>query len=289
MLKRIDFKNEYVCTIIGLVVNGVLTVFKFLAGIFGHSQAMLADAIHSLSDGFATAITYIALKLAKKPEDREHPYGHENIEIIVSWLVAVLLLLTGIYLGYSAIHTCYHGNYVVPTKIAVVAAVASIVLKELLYKYTIFIGNALNSPALKANAYDHRSDAFSSIGALLGIAGAMYGWRFLDPLAGLVISGFIIKMGLDILKESSKIIMDEMPSEEMVAEIKDFISKYSGIKGCSNLRIHPVGRNYIIDVSVNVDKNITVRQGHLIATNLKEALLKEKPNLKDIIVHIEPY
>ncbi|MBN1383899.1 MAG: cation transporter [Elusimicrobia bacterium] len=289
MLERINFKDEYVCTIIGLIVNGLLTLFKFIAGIFGHSQAMLADAIHSLSDGFATVITYIALKLSKKPEDREHPYGHENIEIIVSWMVAVLLLLTGIYLGYSAIHTCYHGQYTVPTKIAAVAAVTSIILKEILYRYTIHIGKVLNSPVLKANAYDHRSDAFSSIGALIGIIGAIYGWRFLDPIAGLVISGFIIKMGLDTMKESNKIVMDALPSEELVNEIRDFITKYNGVRGCSNLRIHPVGRHYIIDVSISVDKDLTVQQGHIIATELREALIKEKPDLKDVIIHIEPY
>jgi cation diffusion facilitator family transporter len=202
MLLKINLKDEYVCTIIGLVSNGALTVFKLFAGIIGHSQAMIADAIHSLTDGFATGITYIALKAAKRPEDKEHPYGHENIEVIAASMVAIILLLTGLYLGYSALHMIYHKHYIQPTKIAIYGAVISIILKESLYRYTFFIGNWLKSPALKANAYDHRSDALSSVAALIGIVGAINGWTFLDPLAGIMISIFIIKMAFDILKES---------------------------------------------------------------------------------------
>jgi len=288
MSYRIDFKNEYTCTIIGLILNGILTVFKFLAGIFGHSQAMIADAMHSLSDGLATAITYIALRLAKKPEDKEHPYGHENIEVIVSWIVAVILLLTGIFLGYSAVRTIYHNQYTRPTMIALYAAIVSIIFKELLYRYTIHVGNILNSPALKANAYDHRSDAFSSAGALIGIFGAIYKWQFLDPLAGMIISIFIVKMGIDIIREGNKIIMDAMPSENFINDIKKIIETFPDVKQHSNLRIHPVGRHYIMDVSITVDKNLTVFEGHGIATALRESLINNKLQVKDIIVHIEP-
>ncbi|MFC2092163.1 cation diffusion facilitator family transporter, partial [Elusimicrobiota bacterium] len=205
ILKKTDFKNEYTCTIIGLFTNAFLTVLKLSVGIIGQSHALIADSIHSLSDGFATFITYIAIKISNKPADEDHPYGHGNIETIASWFVAVLLLLTGIYLGYSAIHAIYHKNYFIPHMITMWIALLSAISKEILYRYTIFVGKLVNSPAIKANALDHRSDAFSSIGALIGIIAARFGYPFLDPLAGIIISAMIIKMGLHIFRESTNI------------------------------------------------------------------------------------
>ena len=284
-----DLGNDFVCTRIGLFSNATLTVFKFLAGVLGHSQAMLADSIHSLSDGFATVITYIAIKWAKKPEDEKHPYGHGNIEVIASWMVAVILLLTGGFLAYSAVHSIIHKHYARPSGIALFAAIVAILLKEVLYRYTIYVGRSLNSPALKANAYDHRSDAFSSVGSFIGIGGAMLGWKFLDPVAGIVISFFVVKMGVDIVVENNRIIMDAMPSEDVIDGIKNFIEKFPGIKGQSDMRIHPVGREYIIDVSVFVDRSLTVAEGHRIATSLKETVTKNHEMVRDMIIHVEPY
>ncbi len=250
---------------------------------------MIADAINSLFDVLSSVIIYLGIKIGKKPEDDEHPYGHENIEVIVSWIVAIIVLLTGLFLGYSAFHTIVDKDYSHPSAIALWAAIITIIIKEILHRYTLKVGNILNSPAIKANAFDHRSDVLASTSALIGIAGARMGWLFLDPAASLVISVFIMRTGVNIMKESNRIIMDAVPSEEFVKELKEFILRYSEIKEFSNLRVHPIGRNYIIDVSISVKKDYTVSKGHEIANNLRESLIKEKPFLKDVIIHVEPY
>ncbi|MFH1541455.1 MAG: cation diffusion facilitator family transporter [Elusimicrobiota bacterium] len=289
MTKKIDFKNEYVCITIGLISNSILLIFKFLVGIFGHSQAMVADAINSLFDVLTSAIVYFGIKMAKKPEDDEHPYGHENIEVIVSWIVSIIVLLTGFFIGYSAFHIIIHKHYSRPHSIALWAAIITIIIKEVLYRYTLKVGNILNSPAIKTNAFDHRSDVLSSLSVFVGIVGARMGWLFFDPVASLVVSIFIMRTGVNIMNESNKIVMDSIPSEKFVKEIREFILKYPEIKKISNLRVHPIGRNYIIDVSIFVHKDYSVSKGHEIATNLKEFIIKEKSFIKDVIVHVEPY
>ena len=289
MLRKINFKNEYVCTLTGLVSNSVLVIVKFAAGIFGHSHAIIADAINSLFDVVSSLIVYFGLKMAKKPKDDEHPYGHENIEVIVSWIVSIIVLLTGLFLGYFALHTIIHKEYARPCSITLWAAVTTIIVKETLHRYTLKVGTILNSPSIKANAFDHRSDVFASISAFIGIAGARMGWLFLDPVASLVVSAFIMRTGANIMKESNRIVMDSIPSKEFIIEIKEFILRFPEIKKFSDLRVHPVGRNYIIDVSIFVHNNYTVSKGHEIATDLREALIKERPFLKDAIIHVEPY
>jgi cation diffusion facilitator family transporter len=288
-MKKVNFKNPYVCTIVGLIVNGLLVIFKFVLGVLGHSQAMVADAVHSLSDQFATTITYVALKISDKPADKNHPYGHGNIEIIVSWLVAISLLVTGAYLGYRAVHSMIYAHYTRPNMFALWAAVISIVLNEFLYRYTIYVGKLLRSPVLKANAYDHRSDALTSVGALLGIAGAIYKFPVLDAVAGLIISVFVIRMGINIIKEASAIVMHAAPSQELTDDIKKIIKQMPEIKYFHKLRIHPIGRKHFMDISIEVDKNLTVTQGHEIASTLRIAIVKKFPHFEDVIIHIEPY
>lgn len=285
----LDFKNPYTCTIVGLIVNGLLVISKLVLGIMGRSQALVADAIHSLSDEFATVITLIALKISDKPADKNHPYGHGNIEVIVSWFVAISLLITGLYLGYRAVHSIIHGHYLQPNILAVWGAVISIFLNEFLYRYTIYVGKLLHSPVLKANAYDHRSDALTSVGALIGIAGAIYKFPVLDSIAGLVISVFIIRMGINIMRETSDIVMHASPPQELLEDIKKIIKRMPEIKYFHKLRIHSVGRKYFMNVSIEVDKNLTVTSGHKIASVLRIEVVKNFPHFADVIIHIEPH
>ncbi|MCX7940667.1 MAG: cation diffusion facilitator family transporter, partial [Endomicrobia bacterium] len=172
---KINFIDDKNCTLIGLIINFFLVIAKFIAGFLGKSQTMIADAIHSLSDGVATLTVFISLNYSRKPADKNHPYGHENIEVLVAIFVSLLILITGILLGYSSLHTFVHKHYVIPKNITIYMAFISILVKEILYRYTHFVGAKLNSPMIIANAYDHRSDAFSSVGALIAITAAKLG------------------------------------------------------------------------------------------------------------------
>ncbi len=285
-----NFFSDKISTLISFLVNLFLVIIKFLSGIFGKSQTMIADAIHSLSDGIATIIVYISLNFSKKPADKNHPYGHGNIEVIVAIFVSFLIFLTGFFLGYSAIHSIIHKHYydTIPEKFTIYIAILSIIVKELLYRYTYFVGKKLNSPMIIANAYDHRSDALSSVGALLAIIFARVAVPIMDPLGSIIISLFILKMGFEILKDNIFIIMDTVPSDKLQIEVNNLINTVKGVKSSYSTRIHPVGRHYFIETEIVVDKEITVEQAHNIAEEVK-TLLKNSNNLiKDVIVHIEP-
>lgn len=286
----INLFSDKISTIICLCTNLFLVAIKFLSGVVGKSQTMIADAIHSLSDGIATLIVYISLNFSQKPADKNHPYGHENIEVLVAIFVSLLILITGIFLGYSSIHNIIHKHYyeTKPEKFTIYIAILSILVKELLYRYTYFVGKKLNSPMIIANAYDHRSDAFSSVGALLAIIFARTALPIMDPIGSIVISLFIFKMGFDILKENIFIVMDTTPSEKFQSEINDLINSVQGVESSSSTRIHPVGRHYFIETEIIVDKELTIEQAHNIAEEVKNILKNSNKLIKDVIVHIEP-
>ncbi len=284
-----NIKNDKTCTIIGFVINGILIIIKFIAGIVGKSQTMIADAIHSFSDGIATFLVLISLKYSQKPPDKKHPYGHGNIEVITALLVAVLILITGIFLGYSALHTIVHHHYEkAPENLTIYIAIISILTKELLYRYTFYVSKLLNSPMLKANAYDHRSDAFSSVGALLAIIFSKIGNPILDPIGAIIISLFILKMGIDIIKENILIIMDTTPSEKMQKDIDNLICSVNGVIISNNTKIHPVGRQFFIEATIAVNKELTIEEAHNIAEEVKKVLKNNYTQIEDVTIHIEP-
>lgn len=288
-MKSNFFLNDKNCTFIGLVVNLLLIIFKFTAGVLGKSQTMVADAIHSLSDGVATLVVFISLQYSQKPADKNHPYGHENIEVLTAIFVALLILITGVFLGYSSIHVLVHKHYAIPENITIYAALVSIFIKESLFRYTYFVGKKLNSPVIIANAYDHRSDAVSSIGALSAIITAKLGLLFMDPVGSILISLFILKMGIDILKENALIVMDTAPEENIQNQIKNLINSVNGVCNSSSTKIHQVGRHFFIETEIQVDKNLTIQQAHEIAEQVKKVLKNYNTQIKDINVHIEPF
>ncbi len=285
---KINFKDEKFCTVFSLVINFILFIIKFLAGIIGKSQTMIADSIHSLSDEVATFVVLISLKYSKKPPDKNHPYGHGNIEVITAFFVSLLILITGIFLGYSAIHTIVHKHYVVPETITIYIAILSIITKELLFRYTYFVGKDLNSSMIIANAYDHRSDALSSVGALVAILAAKVALPIVDPIGGIIISLFVLKMGMDVLKENVFIIMDTVPSQKVQSDVEHLISNVNGVKNFSFAKIHPVGRYFFIETEILVDKQLTLEEAHSIAEEVKTVLKTHIPQIKDVVVHIEP-
>lgn len=285
---RLSCSEGIFCTRIGLLVNVLLTGLKLAAGILGRSQAMIADALHSFSDVMATGGVYIGFKIAERPADRDHPFGHGNADTLAAVFVALILLLTGVYIGVSAFHIILHQEYHAPTNLALGAAVVSIVVKEILFRYTLKVGRRVNSQAIIANAWDHRSDVYSSIAALIGIVGAKLGLVFLDPVAGLVIAGLIIRMAFHLMKTNVNILMDGMPDEGTLKEVIETTIQVDGVEGTRETRIHPVGPRNIVDTKVLVDKNLSVEEGHNIATRVKETLMKSHKDIKDVIVHVEP-
>ncbi|NQT00114.1 MAG: cation transporter [Candidatus Omnitrophica bacterium] len=277
------------CIQIGLLTNLGLTVFKFFAGIFGLSQAMLADALHSLSDILTSGVAYAGICIGEKPADKDHPYGHGNAETIAAILVALIVFCIGGYVAFSAISTIVHRHFHAPLTIALFAAIVSIIVKELLFRYTIKVGKISNSPAVIADAWHHRSDAYSSIAALIGIAGAKISFLFLDPLAGLVVSVMIAKIALKLLRANIGIIMDENPHPDFIDKIKTIVQKVEGVRRVDSIRVHRRGPTFTIDLEVAVDGKMTVDQGHAIAVEVRSKLVEQVQYVREVMVHINPY
>ena len=226
-------------SVVSIAVNLLLFVFKLAAGILAHSAAMVSDAVHSASDVFSTFIVIIGFRLSAKKADKEHPYGHERMECAASIILAVILLITGLEIGRSAIHTLFSGSpeeITVPGTLALVAAGVSILVKEFMYRYTIHYSKKINSGALKADAWHHRSDALSSIGALIGIGGAMLGVPVLEPISCLVICAFILKAVVEIFKDAIDKMVDKSCDEDTERKMKELIEKEQGV--CSLVSLH---------------------------------------------------
>lgn len=285
----------YRVTIVGSIVNFMLLVFKFVAGVLGHSAAMVADAVHSLSDFVTDIIVIVFVRISSKPADSTHGYGHGKFETLATTIVGCVLLGVGIGIcvnGVSDIIGLFRGELQpAPSMIALVAAAVSILFKEVLYQYTLFKGKNLCSQAVIANAWHHRSDAFSSIGALLGIGGAVLGgdrWRVLDPVAAVVVSLFIVKVAISILKNSLDELLEHSLSEEVEQEIVQIILSVEGVSSPHHLRTRRIGNNYAIEVHIRMNGDLSLFDAHRM-TSVVERLLKERFGENTIVtIHTEP-
>jgi len=288
-MAKVDFFYSKTCTLIGLVGNVVLSIFKLLAGIFGFSYAMIADAIHSISDSFATGIAYIGIRIGERPADESHPYGHANAETIAAFFVALTILGAGAFVGVDAVQLVVQKNFETPAMIALVAAVISIIIKEAMFRYTLKVGQRNNNPAVIATAWDHRSDVYSSVAAFLGILGARLGFQYLDPIAGLVVAVLIIKMSLTLLRSNIGILMDERPETAVLDEIRATALEVGEVQAIDSLRVHRRGSTFTIDIEIAVDSRLTVKQGHQVAAEVKNKLLNKVEHVQDVMVHVNPY
>lgn len=278
-------------SLVGIVGNIILCSFKMFAGIAGKSGAMISDAVHSLSDVFATFIAFLGVKMSKRGADKAHPYGHERVECIASLILGCILLVTGLGIGKIGLQNIFAGNYdklSVPGGIALVAAVVSIVVKEAMYWYTRHYAKILNSAAFMADAWHHRSDAFSSIGSLIGIGGAMLGFPVLDAVASVVICLFILKVSLDILLDAVNKMMDTSCGEEYEQKLKDFILKQKGVDDVDLLHTRMFGNKVYVDLEISVDANKTLKAAHEVAENVHDNVEKDFPNTKHIMIHVNP-
>lgn len=288
-------KEIYRVTIAGSIVNAVLLVFKFVAGIWGHSAAMLADAVHSLSDFVTDVIVILFVRISNKPQDKGHDYGHGKYETLATAIIGILLLLIGfgiLWNGASSIWLFMKGKPLeAPGMVALVAALVSIVSKEVLYRYTAMKGKSLNSQAVVANAWHHRSDAFSSIGTAVGIGGAILlgeKWRVLDPIAAVVVSLFIMKVAVRLLLPCIDELLEKSLPDEVEREIEQALLSFPGVSEPHHLRTRRIGSYCAIEVHVRMDGGITLEEAHSTATAIERKLKALFGEGTLINIHVEP-
>ncbi len=284
---RMDIVNDV--GIKTLIANVVLSIIKIIAGIVAKSSAMVADGFHTVSDVISTIAVMIGVKFSEKEADESHPYGHERIESVLTVFLALILLFTGVGIALTAIKSIMHNDFSKPGILALIAAILSIVTKEGMYRYTMKYANKINSTALKADAWHHRSDAFSSIGTLFGIGGAMLGFEILDPVAGIVVSILIIKVSTEIFMQGINQLVDKSADKETVGKIEDTIKHIDGVKRVDDVKTRLHGSRLYVDVEIAVDKNITVFEGHQIAQVVHDTIEKNLPDVKHCMVHVNPY
>lgn len=271
--------------------NIALTLFKLLAGIIAHSNAMISDAVHSASDVFSSIIVIIGVKLASKEADKEHPYGHERFEPVAAIVLAVILFITGLFIGRSAIEQLsagFESAVEIPGLLALFAAILSIVAKEAMYRYTAHYAKALDSGALMADAWHHRSDALSSIGALIGIGGARLGYPWLDAAASLVICLFIVKAAYDIFSDAIKKMVDHACDAETEAAIAACVKEQDGVLGIGTLQTREFGNKIYVDVEIYADGTLPLTESNAIAEQVHDAIEEKFPKIKHIIVQVNP-
>lgn len=278
-------------SLVSIAGNVVLSLMKLLAGIVAHSNAMISDAVHSASDVFSTIIVIIGIRLASKESDKEHPYGHERLECVAAIVLAMVLLITGIGIGYTAVSNIARGNYEelsVPGILALIAAIVSIVSKEAMYWYTRFYAKKIDSSALMADAWHHRSDAFSSVGALIGIAGARMGYPIMDSIASLVIFVFIVKAAYDIFKDAVDKMVDHSCDEQTQNEIYTCVKNHKDVLGVDLLQTRIFGNKIYVDVEIEVNASYSLRDAHHIAESVHDMIEQTFPKVKHIMVHVNP-
>lgn len=277
-------------SIISIIANVVLAAFKLVAGILAHSSAMVSDAIHSASDVFSTFVVMIGIKIASKEPDEEHPYGHERMECVAAIILATILCITGLGIGKNALSniTGNSGEMAVPGMLALIAAIVSIIVKEAMFWYTRHYAKMIDSGALMADAWHHRSDALSSIGAFIGIIFARMGYVMMDSIACLVICVFIVKAAYDIFKDAIDKMVDKSCSLEVEAEIRTIVMSVDGVKGIDSLSTRLFGNKMYVDIEIRADGEKTLNETHEIAEAVHDSIEAQFEKVKHIMVHVNP-
>lgn len=288
-------REIYKVTLVGSAANVLLTVFKFVAGILGHSAAMTADAIHSLSDLLTDAVVLLFVRISSKPEDKDHDYGHGKYETLATTIIGLALAAVAVGLGWTAVESMLFwyggGSLPAPGMLALWAAVVSIVLKELVYRYTVHRGKNLNSPALQANAWHHRSDALSSLGTLAGIGGAILlgnRWTVLDPIAGFVVSLFILRVAWKLLKGSFNELLEASLPDEIEKEILEVVTSFPDVSDPHHLRTRRIGSRYAIELHIRMDGAMPLAASHARTCEIEQALKARFGERTHITLHVEP-
>ena len=276
---------------VSIIQNVLLSLFKLFAGIFANSNAMISDAIHSASDVFSTIVVIIGVRLSSRDSDREHPYGHERMECVAAIILSIVLFITGLGIGIQALQAILNGNYEtlqMPGILALIAAIVSIITKEAMYWYTRHYAKQIDSAALMADAWHHRSDAFSSIGALIGIAGSRMGFPIMDSIASLIIFIFIAKAAFDIFKDAMDKMVDHSCDENMEKAIYDCVISHEDVLGIDLLQSRIFGNKIYVDLEIELDASYTLEKAHRIAEDIHKDIEKNFPKVKHVMIHVNP-
>jgi cation diffusion facilitator family transporter len=288
-------REIYKVTLVGSAANVLLTLFKFVAGIVGHSAAMTADAVHSLSDLLTDAVVLLFVHISGKPEDCDHDYGHGKYETLATTLIGIALAAVALGIGYKAVASLLFwyrgGTLAAPGMLALWAAVVSVIVKELVYQYTVRRGRTLNSPAVEANAWHHRSDALSSLGTLVGIGGAILlgdRWTVLDPLASLVVTFFILRVACKLLKQGIDELLEASLPDEVEREILAIVTAFPDVHDPHHLRTRRIGSRYAIELHIRMDGSLPLSTAHARTCEIEHALKEHFGPTTHITLHVEP-
>ena len=275
---------------VGIFGNVLLAAFKLFAGILGKSGAMVSDAVHSLSDVFATVIAWIGVRLSRRKEDTEHPYGHERLECVASLALGLILAGTGIGIGWSGIRKLLwdRGSIEIPTMLPLIAAVISIAVKEGMYQYTMHYARMLDSAAFKADAWHHRSDAISSVGSFIGIGMAKLGFPVMDPVASLIICALILKVAFEISRDAVSKMLDTACDNQFEQSLRTFVGAQDGVERIDLLHTRQFGNKIYVDLEIAVESDISLIDAHRIAERVHSAVEREFPNVKHVMIHVNP-
>ena len=277
-------------SIISIILNCLLTLIKFSSGVISKSSAMISDSVHSLSDVLSTFVVIIGVKISNKKADSDHPYGHERIECVSAIILSGMLFIIGALIGINGIKNVTNSsNLVMPGVLALIASIISIISKEAMYQYTIRVSKKINSAALKADAWHHRSDALSSIGSFIGILGSRLGFKIFDPLASVIISLCIIKVSIDIFKDAIDKMVDKSCDKEVIDKVISVIEKNESVKNIDDIKTRQFGNKAYVDVEISVDENLLLKDAHKVAEEIHNSVENEINIVKHCMVHVNPY
>ena len=277
-------------SIISIILNCLLTLIKFISGVISKSSAMISDSVHSLSDVLSTFVVIIGVKISNKKADSDHPYGHERIECVSAIILSGMLFVVGALIGINGIKNVTNSsNLVMPGVLALIASIISIISKEAMYQYTIRVSKKINSAALKADAWHHRSDALSSIGSFIGILGSRLGFKIFDPLASVIISLCIIKVSIDIFKDAIDNMVDKSCDKEVIDKVISVIEKNESVKNIDDIKTRQFGNKAYVDVEISVDENLLLKDAHKVAEEIHDSVENEINIVKHCMVHVNPY
>lgn len=277
-------------SVISIILNCLLTLIKFISGVISKSSAMISDSVHSLSDVLSTFVVIIGVKIANKKADSDHPYGHERIECVSAIILSGMLFIIGALIGINGIKNVTNSsNLVMPGVLALIASIISIISKEAMYQYTIRVSKKINSAALKADAWHHRSDALSSIGSFIGILGSRLGFKIFDPLASVIISLCIIKVSIDIFKDAIDKMVDKSCDKEVIDKVISVIEKNESVKNIDDIKTRQFGNKAYVDVEISVDENLLLKDAHKVAEEIHDSVENEINIVKHCMVHVNPY